>query len=193
MSHPEKSESLKSEIENRLFGIQEYIEFKKRTNREITYISELFLEELLNEIYKGEGYHFENMNHKIPGYPAIDIADENKGISYQVTVTNDSSDLKTKVNKTLEIFYKNNFDKKYNKLYIVIASGIKAGEKLPHKKIFNINGHKITVKPNLFTSKNIIDLSGLAQKEIFKRTAKFENINNVLLKISNRPEKKNTF
>ena len=46
MPHPEKLESLKNEIENGLIQIQEYINLKKRTNQGISFISELFLEEL---------------------------------------------------------------------------------------------------------------------------------------------------
>ena len=97
MSHPEKLESFKLSIEKELFEIQNFINHKKKTNSDISFISELFLEELLNEIFNGEGFNFKNLNHKIPNYPAIDIADEKQRISYQVTVTNKSSDLKTKV------------------------------------------------------------------------------------------------
>jgi hypothetical protein len=189
MPHPEKLEVLKSEIGNGLIQIQEYINFKKRTNQEISFISELFLEELLNETYRGEGFQFKNMNHEIPNYPAIDIADEEKGISYQITITNDSSDLKVKINHTLEMFFKHKFHKKYKKLYIVVVSGITARKKLPLKTKFNDDGKRITIDPDLFSSGNIIDLTALANQEIFKRPAKFESVLKVIQKIPNRPEK----
>lgn len=183
-------ENLKKEIENRLIEIQNFVSYKKKTNQEISFISELFLEELLNEIHKGDGFHFKNMNHQIPNYPAIDIADEEHGISYQVTVTNDYSDLKTKVNKTLEMFYSHGFHKKYNKLYIIITSGIPNRKKIPQKRMVRINDEKNPIKPELFTQKNIIDLIDLAKSEIFKRPSILQNILEVILKIPNRPKKK---
>ena len=86
---------------------------------------------------------------------------------------------------------KNGFHEKYDKLYILVASGINNNDKIPHKRKFKINDAEIEISPELFTHKNIIDFTGLAIQEIFQRPAKFENILNVLLKISNRPVKKN--
>lgn len=190
MNRVQYIQNLKNEIEDELILIQNYINSKKGTNRDISFIAELFIGELLDEIFKEEDFHFKNMNHEIPGYPAIDIADEKHGVSYQVTVTNDSSDLKDKVNQTLEMFYKHKFDEKYKELYIIVASGISNRKQLPQKKIFKINGEEVIVNSNLFSSKNIIDLTDLAKREILKSADKLERVLKVLQKIQNRPEKK---
>jgi hypothetical protein len=188
--HPEYFENLKREIEKGLYEVQSYINFKKSTNKEISFISELFIEDLLNEIYRDEGYHFINLNYKYPNSPAIDLADEKHEISYQITVTNDSGSTNKKVEETLQSFYKRGLQNQYKKLYIVIASGIKDKSRLTQKKTVTIDGKPNPIDPQLFDKKNILDLTDIAKEIIFKKTANFERIREVINKIPNRPEKK---
>ena len=185
----ERLENLKKEIENGLFNCERFINSKKQTGSDITFISELFIEELLNEIYLNDGFHFVNMNFKETNFPAIDLADEKNGISYQITVTNDPSGIKKKVEDTLNSFYKRNLHQKYKKLFIIIASGIQDKKRLPDLKCVPIDGEPIDTK--LFCKRNILDLVDLGKIIISKNSnLSLERINEIIHRIHARPERK---
>jgi hypothetical protein len=189
MNRVQYDQNLKNEIENGLFEVQKFIDFKKSTNKDIHFISELFIEELLNEIFRDKGYHFTNLNYDDFNSPAIDIADQENGISYQVTVTNDPDNIKSKVIKTLESFYKRNLHKKYKKLYIVIASGISNKKRLPNINHLKSEKEPIRIDPNLFKSEHIIDLKSFLTEITKLNSERYEQILNVIYKIPNRPKK----
>ncbi len=179
-------ENIKKEIENGLIDIQNFINTKKNQSSDISFIAELFIEELLNEIYKTKNYNFINLNFQENNYPAIDIADEENGISYQVTVTNDPSNLKSKVKETLTSFYKRRLNTKYKKLYIVVASGIQDKNKKIQVKNITIDDSPVSIHPELFNSENIIDLTDL-NKTIAKVCGYNERIRDVIHKVGKRP------
>lgn len=71
---------IKDQIDNGLIEIQQFINAKKQISSDISFISELFIEELLNEIHKSNGYCFKNLNFESPNSPVIDLADEKKEV-----------------------------------------------------------------------------------------------------------------
>ncbi len=74
---------------------------------DINIISESLAQQLLNLIF---GYELNDLNRLELNYPSIDLGDtKDAKIAFQVT----SSISKSKINKTIESFIKNNFDKKY--------------------------------------------------------------------------------
>ncbi len=95
----------------------------------MAWLAEQFIQELLNIVFEGD-YKFINLNYKDSNYPSVDLGDTNKGVAWQITVTNDKSGIRRKIDQTLKSFYKNNDKKpypelkKFNKLYLFIASGL---------------------------------------------------------------------
>jgi len=169
-----------------------YIENEMRRGRsEIAFLSELFIEELLNEIYRGK-YDFKNLNFKKPNYPAIDLGDETNGISFQITVTNDRNRIKEKVNATLEKFFDHDLDQTYSKLYIFIASGFSANNN-DLKKAKNIkckSGYR-QIAPALFSSENIWDFSTLYNYIVENRTdIDLKKVIEICKKVGKRPYRK---
>lgn len=169
-----------------------YIESEIRRGRtEIAFLSELFLEELLNEIYKGT-YAFKNLNFKKPNYPAIDLGDESNGISFQITVTNKKSRIKEKIDNTLEKFFEHNLDKTYSKLYIFIASGFSDNNNDVGKfKDVKCNKGTLKIEPALFSSENVWDFSNLYHYIVENRTTiKLEKVIAICKKVKERPRLK---
>lgn len=114
--------------------------------------SENFLIPLLNLIYE---LKLENLNtSQKKNYPAIDLADFNKGHAFQITATSDF----IKIKNTIEKFIKEGLDKYFNSLYIYILTHKK--DKYSQDKIDKIIFNKIKFNVN----ENIIDKDNLLQK-----------------------------
>ncbi len=183
---------LKNEIAKGLQKTQSFINDLKSNNSDLSFLAELYLEELLNEIYSYKGYSFKNLNFKKKNYPAIDLSDEENGISYQVTITNDVDNLNSKVNSTLEKFYSNHFDKDYQKLYIIVASGIKDKSKLKDKYKIKLKKGEVELPASLFNKDHIIDLIDLSDYIIENQDKiSFDAVNSIINKTSNRPKSNN--
>lgn len=178
----------REQIVNGLIQIQSYISAKKENSSDIAFISELFIEELLNLIYEKNGYKFTNLNFDKPNAPVIDIADEKNKICYQVTITNDHNNLKTKIKSTLEGFYQRGWETKYNKLFIIIASGITDKNRIPDYKKLRIGKKSINVNPDIYNKNHVIDLVDLS-KDIFKNISSIDldKIKKTIEKIPSRP------
>lgn len=183
---------LEKEIKYGLVSNQEYIRNHKKFNvHDVTFLSELFLEELLNAVYFLKNWHFRNLNFETPNHAAIDLADKNNRICFQATVTNSVDGINAKIEKTLTSFFKNGYDKDYDKLFIIIASGIDSYDKIRVKDEIKIDDKPQKISPNLITSKNILDLKSLYEiifdghenKDLYK-------IKEVLYKIPERPSQK---
>ena len=96
------------ELKQRLVGY--LVEFKLRiqTNNkmqlfDVNKLAQEFIAKLLNIIYHQEGAVFEDMDKMKSNYPAIDIADFNLQIGYQITSQNDTK----KIYETITKFRKN--------------------------------------------------------------------------------------
>ena len=129
----------------------------------------IFLEDeiayLLNYIYD---INLVNTNFEISNYPAIDLKDEVNRVAVQVT-TNTALN---KIQTTLDNFFDNGFEKKFDKLLIVVFDEKKYRGSVNLKKKFDFNDKKhvitytklIKIIKNLPLSKleaiyNYIDLS----------------------------------
>lgn len=94
---------------------------------DINNLSEYWMEKLLNLIY---GINLKNLNSVNPNFPAIDLGDEESGVCYQITSSND----REKMQSTLNGFEKHRLYKDYNKLYVLVL-----GDKKNYKKPFEYN------------------------------------------------------
>jgi len=186
----EQLEQYKNQINIGLHKTQSYICDLKVGNSDLAFIVELFLEELLTEIYSYKRWYFTNINFERVNAPAIDLVDKKNRICFQVTITSASGKINEKIKDTLTSFYKRKLDKEYGELYILFASGIPESEKI--KKIpIEIDGKPVEIKKELFNNKHVLKLTDLF-KEIFDdhKRKDLKKIINVLFKILNRPEKK---
>ena len=183
--------SLKLEIEQSLIRNQDHInQLKEMRDGNITFLAELFLEELLNAIYSTKGWHFSNLNNEKFNHPAIDLADKKNKICFQVTVTNSKSGINDKIRDTLVSFYNQGLDSEYNELYIIIASGIQDKAKVRIPPLVKINERDIPVFDSLITRNHVVDLVDLSNI-IFEDSQKdFEKIKDVLVKTASRPKRK---
>ena len=101
-------------ITEKLGWLKGYIELNNVINlTDISVVSEDFFCDLLNEIY---GYNLENLNKKAANYPGIDLGDMANRICVQVTADRSRS----KVDKTLGIFAKNNYIEHFGRLIFLI-------------------------------------------------------------------------
>ena len=175
------------EIDELFQRLSFYIENEIRRGRsEITFLSELLLEELLNEVYK-ERYVFKNLNFKKSNYPAIDLGDETNGISFQITVTNEKNRVKEKIDNTLEKFFEHNLDQTYSKLFIFIASGYALNNDLG--RIKDVKSKKEGKNEDtLFSYKNVWDFSNL-YREIVENftTIDLKKVIEICKKVEDRP------
>ncbi|WMJ72224.1 SMEK domain-containing protein [Cytophagaceae bacterium ABcell3] len=75
--------------------------------------SESSICEILNSIFD---YQLANINSSFKNYPAIDLADDYNKIAVQVTSTNSS----VKIQETLNKFFENKLEAKYDELFLLI-------------------------------------------------------------------------
>ena len=185
--------SLEKEIKQGLIQNQREINILKSNNpSNIAFLSELFLEELLNAIYSYKGWHFRNLNFEKSNYPAIDLADKKNRICFQITVTNSTEGINKKIKNTLTSFFARGLEKDYDQLFLIIASGIETPERIKIPEIISINNCDFNVSQTLFSKQNIYDLTSL-YKVIFSDLSEkdLDKINSILYKIPCRPQKEN--
>lgn len=151
----------------------------------ITHIAELFIEELLNIVFREKEYHFENLNYKKKNHPAVDIGDEINQIAWQITVS-DPENLNTKIKSTLESLYLNECDKIYKKIYVFTLSG--KPKKVTIPKTINVNTKEISISKNLISEENIWDLTDLYKYIEKLSTNTLKEIIPIISKIPQRPK-----
>jgi hypothetical protein len=182
---------LEKEIKLGLIQNQRVINDLKSNNpTDISFLSELFLEELLNAIYSYKGWHFRNLNFAKTNYPAIDLADLENRICFQITVTNSTEGINQKIKDTLQSFFDRGMDKDYDQLFIIIASGIESPNKVKIPTTVLVKGIEFSFPISLFDKKKALDLNNL-YKVIFDDLGSKnpDRINNILYKIPYRPQK----
>lgn len=189
-----KEEYLHS-IRTGLEGIEMLI--RNRYNRgdsSITFIAELYLQELLDVIF---GTDLENLNFKHKNYPSIDLADTKKGIGWQITITSEKQKVKEKIKHTLEAFFNNNKNLSYEELnrvkeiHIFIATGkpsnLKAKD-IPSE--IDYRSGKKKINKGLFNINCIWDFSMLIDKILsIKDTEKLYKLDNIVNGITSRPSR----
>ncbi|MCK9639633.1 MAG: SMEK domain-containing protein [Prolixibacteraceae bacterium] len=183
--------SLEHEIRLGLIQNQQVINDLKSINHSsIAFLSELFLEELLNVVYLNKGWHFRNLNFEQSNYPAIDLADMEHRVCFQVTVTNSAKGINDKIKDTLTSFLSRGMDKDFDQLFNIIASGLNSNEKIRIRKELPVNGQTFQIPDSLFCRQNLLDLSNLYDV-IFSDlgNSNLEKIKNILYKIPHRPKK----
>jgi hypothetical protein len=146
------------------------VEFKMRiqsNNRmglfDVNILSQEFLTNLLNVVYHGENANFKCLDKIQTNYPAVDIADFDLKIAYQVTSENDTS----KIYQTIGVFLSHiDASKKIEKLRFIILNDINWTE----KQFDNIeNRFKENSLPyDKLSISSIVEL----EKEIGKATSK---------------------
>ena len=80
---------------------------------DINVVSEDFFAEFLNEL---QGLHLKNVNREKANHPAIDLADPDKRIAFQITSTKAAN----KIQRTIDKFVEHSLDSDYDDLYILI-------------------------------------------------------------------------
>lgn len=119
----------------------------------LTKIAENLISEIFSELYQTK---ITNTNLKISNFPAIDLHSETSRLAIQVS----SSDGADKVSHTLDTFLKNDLEKDYDRLIIVILANKKYDKTKLTNKLKPI--YKALSKDfNFDTSNDLIDLSGL--------------------------------
>ncbi len=183
--------SLEHEIRLGLIQNQRVINDLKSINpSSIAFLSELFLEELLNAVYSNKGWNFCNLNFEKSNYPAIDLVDKEHRVCFQVTVTNSAKGINDKIKDTLTSFLSRGMDRDFDQLFIIIASGLSSKEKIRIDKELSVNGQTIQISDSLFCLQNLLDLSSLYDV-IFSDLGNnnLEKIKDILYKIPHRPNK----
>jgi hypothetical protein len=165
-------------------------ELKSNNPSDISFLSELFLEELLNAIYSYKGWYFRNMNYTRSNYPAIDLADVKNRICFQITVTNSTQGINKKIEDTLTSFFSRGMDNDYDQLFIIIASGIESPSKVKIPTTVLVKGKEFSIPSSLFDKQKVLDLNSL-YKIIFSNPGGpvLDKIKNILYKIPYRPQK----
>lgn len=111
---------------------------------------------ILNVIYD---YELENLNNKIKNnFPGIDLGDDKKRISVQVTSDNSS----TKIKDTLDTFLRKDYIKLYDRLIILII-----GEKLNYYSKFNSGSLSFDPKKDIIGLKELmIEINKLSEEKL---------------------------
>lgn len=137
-------------------------------------IAEDFYAQLLNKIY---GYSLRNLNVYEKNAPAIDLADEIKRISVQVTSDSDSE----KIKKTLKKFIEHKQYLNYNELTILILT-----KKKKYSTDFDTEGKFVFTK-----NKHIIDytdlMKDLRSKNVYELSAISEFLEDELMQPLQKP------
>jgi len=182
---------LEKEIKLGLIQNQRVINDLKSNNpSDVAFLSELFLDELLNAIYSHKGWHFRNLNFENTNYPAIDLADKENKICFQITVTNSTEGINEKIKDTLTSFFTKGMDKDYDQLFIIIASGIESQKKIKIPTTVLVKGKELSIPLSLFDKQKVLDLNNLYKVILNDLGSKnLDKINNILHKIPRRPKK----
>lgn len=103
-------------ISEQLINLSKFVLVKNQMGRtDINVGSEDFFCQLINITH---GFRLHNMNQLQSNYPAIDLADENARVCFQVT----SENTKRKIESTIEKFKENELNEKYDWLIFLVIS-----------------------------------------------------------------------
>lgn len=103
-------------ISEQLVNLSKFVLIQNQMGRtDINIGSEDFFCQLINMIH---GFRLHNMNQLQSNYPAIDLADENSRVCFQVT----SENTKRKIESTIEKFKEHGLDEEYDWLIFLIIS-----------------------------------------------------------------------
>jgi hypothetical protein len=150
----------------------------------ISFIAELFVEELLNAVLSlrdGREYKLRNLNYKKKHHPAVDLGDKWNRISVQVTITNDKSRLKQKVDSTISQFVEKGLQSDYDKVYVFVVTGFEKAD---------ISSYINNALPDKYFNKNHIwDLTTIKKIIVGLSSAVVEEqILPIIKRLPNRPE-----
>lgn len=135
--------------------------------------SEKSICDLLNTIFD---YRLKNVNPIIKNHPSIDLADDYNKVAVQVTSTKS----KAKIQATLDMFFKNNLEKKYDELFVIIlGKKQRSYSNIRFKKEFNFekDKHILDFKDllkfiNLLPTKRIEKIAKLLEQETIPKQVK---------------------
>lgn len=119
--------------------------------------------DILNSIFD---YELKNINSISKNHPAIDLVDYKNKIAVQVTSTKSS----LKIQSTIDKFFGNNFEEKFDELLIVILG----------KKQKNYSNIKVVKEYNFDETKHILDFKDLLRIINILPTNRIENIAKLL-------------
>lgn len=158
-----KRELLKKEIVNELSILKNKLDLLSAGNlHDINIISEYHIQEILNIILD---INLKNSNSINKNAVAIDLEDIKNRIAVQVTSTNS----KIKVQETLDKFFANNLNEKFEILLVfILGKKQKAYNNLRIQKDFDFN-----------TNEHILDFTYIVSKLSILTTSKIEKIRNV--------------
>jgi hypothetical protein len=159
-----KRELLIKEIINELSILKNKLDFLSVGNlHDINIISEYHIQEILNIVLN---VNLKNSNSVNKNAVSIDLEDTKNNIAVQVTSTNS----KVKVQDTLDKFFSNNLNEKYEILLVFIL-----GKK---QKTYN----NLRIKNNFYFNPNehILDFTNIVLKFPLLPTSKIEKIRNIL-------------
>ncbi|MBI9034615.1 MAG: SMEK domain-containing protein, partial [Bacteroidales bacterium] len=182
--------NLLQDIEEQLRDIQNTVRRKQKNgDMSLTYVAELFIQELLNVCLtneNGENFELENLNYRKPNYPAVDLGDFNTRISWQVTATGEDQ-LNGKILKSLRSFYKHKQDEHFNSLWVFTLND--KPDKIIKREVITIDDEEKQIDSKFFDESHVWgmdDLLNYIEKNI-KSNTKREEIIKVLKKIPERP------
>ena len=157
-----KIENIINEISTNLSIIIYQVKLKNKANlNDINTLLETPFKDILNIIYD---YDLVNLNNKYL-YPAVDLGDKNKQITFQVT----SERSIKKIKQTLKKFKDNNLDKEYRRLKFLVID-----EKIKYSPKNNIDTTYFSLKDDVYSCFELINI--IKNLELVKQ----EQINNIL-------------
>lgn len=125
--------------------------------------SEYSICDILNAIFD---YQLKNVNPIVKNHPSIDLADDYNRIAVQVTSTKS----KPKIQSTLDKFFENNLEKKYDELFVIILG----------KKQKTYSDIQIKKQFNFDKEQHILDFKDLLKFINFLPTRRIEKIAKLL-------------
>jgi hypothetical protein len=128
------------------FGVQVSI-LNSSSMLDINVVSEDFLIPVLNEIYS---CNLINANHIESNYPAVDLLDQSKKITFQITSTSSAKKIRT----TLEKIVVKKLYEEYDNFYIIIIGNNK-------ENYTDLMLNTATSNKFIFTQKNVLNLKDL--------------------------------
>jgi hypothetical protein len=131
--------------------------------QDMNIISEYHIQEILNIVFD---FNLKNSNSTKVNSVAIDLEDVENSIAVQVT----STSRKNKIQDTLDKFFTNNLDEKFEVLFIFIL-----GKKQKNYKDLRIKG-SFSFDPN----EHIIDFAKITSRLLTLSSSKIEKIRNIL-------------
>lgn len=158
-------EKLLSEIGKLLAEFEVYVKMRNKSNlTDINILLENVYKDVLNILFD---LNLSNLNRNY-SFPAIDLGDKAKKISYQITSTKDIS----KIEHTISEFKRNNCKKEYNELYILIISDKRNYRKQIIEPFFD-SKNNILFYEDLY--KHIVNSSQEKQQQVYKHLIDFKN------------------